>query len=767
MSYVVRIARSAAVVLLFVVTAGLGTLSGLFFAFADDLPQITALDDYAPSTITRVYARDGEVVGEFAVQRRVVISYDQISPLLRQAIIAAEDQTFDSHIGVSVPRIAVTIARDVFYGQRAGASTLTQQLARNLFLTNEKTLERKVKEAILTVQIEKRYTKREILTLYCNHIPWGHGTYGAEAASRLYFNKPAKDLKVEEAALLAGIVQAPARQSPYVSQERAMRRRSYALQRMAEEGFITSARAEAAKKLPIVTSGRPSAGNLGPYFVEEIRQHLEERYGAKQLYENGLVVRSSLDLTLQRAAETALQEGLRKVDKRRGWRKPRRNVIAERLDPMTVRLDRWQRPLSTGDIVPAIVLETDARATTSSRTARAAGSVLLRVGQYDAELPKSGYAWTRRSSPDFLKAGDLVDVRIVTLDESAGLASVTLEQEPIVEGALVALDNRTGQIRAMVGGFSFDRSKFNRATQAYRQMGSTFKPVVFTAAIDRGFTPASILVDAPVAYPAGPGQPLYSPQNYDRGFKGPMTLRYALEQSRNVPTVRLMESLGAAHVVQYARRLGFTNALQPYLSLALGAAEATVIDATSAYAVFPNQGVRMKPYGILQVLGRDGNVLEENRPEPHDAIRADTAFMMTNLLQGVTARGTAAAAASLNWPVAGKTGTMDEYTDAWFIGFDPEITVGVWIGYDEKKPLGPGETGAQAALPVWIDFMKAYLGKRGREPKPEFAPPGNIVFVSMDRSEDGVSGAAGPVREAFISGTQPEGAATVPAVQQP
>ena len=753
MARVGRIARRVGIVALFIVAAMAGSVSGLLFASGGDMPQVSALDDYAPSTITRVYAADGQVVGEFATQRRVVISADQISPLLRQAIIAAEDQSFDTHLGLSLPRIIITALKDVMRGERAGASTLTQQLARNLFLTNEKTLDRKVKEAFLTVQIEKRYTKREIFTLYCNHIPWGHGTYGAEAASRLYFGKSAKDLTLEEAATLAGIIQRPSRQSPYVNPDAAKRRRNYALQRMADEGFIPQARADQAKRAPIVTSGRPVTNTFAQFFLEDVRQHLEERYGAKRLYESGLAVYTSLDVDLQRAAETAFDAGLRKVDKRRGFRKPRRNVVSESATVDAFQHDRWKAPIRIGDVVPAVVVATGG----GGPRAVPAGSVLLRAGQYYVEIPKAGYEWTRKKSPDFLKAGDLVPVRMRAIDEGGRFATASLDQDPILEGALVAIDNRTGQIRAMIGGSDFAKSKFNRATQAWRQMGSAFKPIVFTAAIDRGYTPASVIIDAPVAYPAGPGQPLYSPQNYDRKFEGPVTLRRALEQSRNIPTVKLLDSIGPAVAIDYAKRFGFTSKFLPYLSLALGATEATLIDSTSAYTAFPHQGVRMRPYEVLRVVDRQGNLLEENRPEPHDAIRADTAFVMTNLLRGVTTRGTAAAAASLNWPVAGKTGTMDEYTDAWFIGFDPDITIGVWIGFDEKKSLGRGETGAAAALPIWIDVMKAYIAKRGREKPPEFLAPSNIVFVSVDKSTGTPSAAGdGTIGEAFIAGTQPE-----------
>jgi penicillin-binding protein 1A len=751
--YVVRFARRATIILLFVLASALGAFSGLLFASADDLPQISALDDYAPNTITRVFDFKGETIGEFATERRIVVPYEQISPLLRQAIIAAEDQTFEDHLGVSIPRLFVTAVKDIIYLERKGASTLTQQLARNLFLTNEKTPERKLKELILTVQIEKRYTKREILALYCNHIPWGHGIYGAEAAARFYFGKSAKDVTLEEAALLAGMVQSPARQSPYVSVDRATRRRNYALQRMADEGYISAAQAAKAKQAPVVTAGRQATGGIAPFFVEDVRQHLEERYGAKRLYQGGLAVHTSLDAGLQRVAEKAFDAGLRRIDKRRGFRRPARNVLADKQTVDGYKHDRWTRAIAVGDIVPAVVAASSGGS--SAPRAVAAGAILLRVGEYFVEVPKAGYAWTKKTAPDFVKVGDLVSVQVQSLDEATQFGTGLLEQDPAVEGALLAIDNQTGQIRAMIGGFDFGRSKFNRARQAMRQMGSTFKPIVYTAAIDRGYTPVSVIDDAPVAFPAGPGQPLYSPQNYDRTYEGPITLRRALEQSRNVPTVKLLDGVGPAVVIDYARRFGFTNPMQPYLSLALGAAEATPLEATSAYTVFPRQGVHMTPYEVLRVLDRQGNVLEENRPRAKDAIRADTAFVMTSLLRGVATRGTAASAVALEWPVAGKTGTMDDYTDAWFIGFDPDITIGVWVGFDEKKSLGRGETGTTAALPIWLDVMKARLELRGRDPKPEFLAPGNIVVVAVDKGTGAPSAGENAISETFIAGTQP------------
>ncbi len=745
--YVVKVARRAGIIALFVIAAVLGITTGFIFAYAGDLPQISALDDYAPSTISRVYGSRGEVIGEFAIQRREVIPYEEISPKLKQAILAAEDSEFEQHFGLSIPRIVVTVITDIIYRRMHGASTLTQQLARKLFLTDDKTPERKIKEALLAIQIEKRYTKNEIFTLYCNQMYFGHGVYGVQAASRLYFGKTAKDLTLEEAALIAGILQGNVRQSPYVNMEAALRRRNYTLSRMADVGYISAEEAEAAKKKPIAMRGEPptASASAAPYFLEEVRKELEVRYGAKQLYENGLSVQTALDLRLQDAASHALDQGLRRIDKRRGFRKPRRNVVTEGHTIEAFRQPRWDRPMRVGDIVPAVVADVE-------------GPIIrARAGALKVVIDRKGYAWTGKPAGQLVTRGDLIEATLVSIAEAGQEAEGTLEQPPAVEGAVLALDNRTGQVRAMVGGFSFERSKFNRATQAYRQVGSAFKPIVFTAAIDRGYTPVTILMDTPASFSTGAGQPAYAPLNYDRKFEGPITLRHALEDSRNIPAVRVMEGIGPAQVITYARRLGLESPLPPYLAVALGAAEATLMEMTSAYAVFPNQGVRMKPYSVLKVTDREGNVLEENRPEPRDAIRADTAYVMTNLLRGVVQRGTATKAAALNWPIGGKTGTTDDYTDAWFIAFDPDITLGVWVGLDQKKTIGHNQTGGEAALPIWIDVMKAWIGDRTEPPK--FEPPGNIVFVSVDKGSGSATddGAPGAISEAFIAGTQPGG----------
>ncbi len=738
---VIRVARQAIIVGLFVVAAVLGTVSGVLFAFTGDLPRISALDDFEPGTITRVVGVDGQPVGDFAIQRRVVIGYDDIPPVLRHAIIAAEDADFEKHFGLNATRIAVTAIRDlVEFRLAAGASTITQQLARKLFLTDEQTWERKIKEAILAVQIEKRYTKREILTLYCNQM-YLYKVYGVEAAARFYFGKSAKDLSLNEAATIAGIFQTW-RNSPYVNMDRALRRRAYVLQRMADEGYITQQQADATKKEPIVLRGEDSErDSLAPYFLEEVRKHLEARYGTKQVYEGGLTVQTSLDTRLQKAADVAMDAGLRRLDKLQGFRKPERNLVAEKKNLDTWQTPRWSSPIESGDIVPAVVLGTDR------------ARIQVRVGDRRGEIDRAGYAWARRAPAQLVHRGDVIELKVATIDDKTVAGS--LEQPPQIEGALLAIDNRTGQIRAMVGGYDFDRSKFNRALQAHRQVGSTFKPFVYTAAIDRGYTPSYIIDDVPTEFDAGPDQPPYAPPDYDLKFEGPITLRRALEGSRNVPAVKLMQMLGPDLVISYARRFGLESPIPPFLSVALGSAEATLLEMTRAFSVFPNQGVLMTPYFVLKVQNRDGNVLEEGRPDARDAIRADTAYVMTTLLEGVVQRGSGAPAAALHWPLGGKTGTTDDYADAWFIGFDPDITVGVWVGYDQKQPIGAGQTGTVAALPIWMEFMRAYID--GRTDPPTFEPPGNIVFVTVDRQtgQPVPPDTPGALSEAFISGTQP------------
>jgi penicillin-binding protein 1A len=744
----IRLVRGFGLVALFLAAALLGIASGVVLAFVGDLPAISALDGYTPSTITRVLGRDGSVVGDFATERREVVEFAAIPAVLRQAIIAREDANFDRHSGIQPTLMVWAAIQDVFSsGRSPGRSTITQQLARSLFpdsvgfrrdtsaWADVAGWERKIKEALVALQIERRYTKDEIFTMYCNQIYWGHGAYGAQAASRLYFDKPIGELTLEEAAMMAGIIQTPERQSPYVNTPLATSRRDYTLHLMAEAGFITADVATSAKAIPVTTAGAPAVRtSLAPYFLEAIRQELQEAFGAKAIYESGLTVRTGLDPELQRTANTVLDRELRRLDRLGGYRRPDRNLVTENVDLTTFKHPRWSRAPVVGDIVPALVLGLER------------GVISVRAGTWTGTIPASGYAWTGRRADTLVRRGDLVDVKVVGRDDEPKTFVGNLEQAPAIEGAIVAIENRTGQILAMVGGYSFARSQFNRATQALRQVGSTFKPFVYTSAIDRGYTATSLIDDSPVSFNPGPGQPLWEPRNYDREFLGPIMLRDALAGSRNIPTIRLMDALGPAQVIGTARRMGITAPLPEYLPVAIGAAEATLIEMTSAYSAFANQGVRVTPMTFMQVIDREGNLLEDRRPAPHDALRADTAYVMAHLLQGAVRHGTAAKAQVLNWPVGGKTGTTDDYTDAWFIGFDPDITLGVWVGRDLKKPIGAGQTGTAAALPIWIDVMKPWVERRREalgEP-PAFERPGNVIIVMTSKG-----------LEAFIAGTEP------------
>jgi penicillin-binding protein 1A len=774
----------------FAVVALLGVVSGALFAYSPDLPEISELDGYTPGTITRIHDRYGVLIGEFATERRLILSYDEIPEVFRNAIVAAEDGDFFNHVGFNIPRIMITIASNIIKGDltAAGASTITMQLARNVTLSGErlglqKTWERKLQEAYYTFQIEKRYTKREILTLYVNQMWLGtasYSAYGVEAASRLYFGKAAQALDLGEAAMIAGIHQAPSKQSPLVSMELAKNRRNYALQRMATEGYVSQEEATEAMAQPITLSQRTVRSNsIAPYFIEEVRQHLETEYGVTRLYEEGLSVHTTLDARLQAAANKAIADGLRAHDKRRGFRTPDHNILdnanieagTEAAEKALAAYEhsRWVFAMGADDIVPAVVTSADSGAMqvrfgTHTATVVPKGLRLLASGEV------AGFTGIGRTPADQLvRPGDLVEIKIVTLDtidtDGNKLATPAIEaeldQEPLTEGALLAIENQTGRILAMVGGYDFNRSKFNRTTQAHRQLGSLFKGVLYAAAIDQGFTAASLVLDEPVSYDVGPGQDPYEPTNYDHTYEGPITLRRALEKSRNVPAVWMMNEIGPETVVDFARRLGFTSPIPPFLSVALGSAESTLLEVTSAYSAFPNRGTRMIPYQIERILDRTGNVLETGYPIPQDAVRPDTAYIMVSLMRGVVQRGTGVRASRLNWPLGGKTGTMDDYTDAWFVGFSPDISVGVWVGYDEKKTLGDEEEGARVALPIWIDFVRAHID--GREPPEEFLPPSNIVFRSINPMSGDVTEpwSTSALQEAFIAGTEP-GAALFP-----
>src|SRR5579864_3131743 len=692
--------------LLVLISVLVGTTVGLLLVYTTDLPQVDALEAYRPSSITELYNDHQRVIGSFALQRRVVASYDDFPPVLRDAIVSIEDKDFYRHSGINFWRIMGAAYRDIASGGKIqGASTLTMQLARNLFLSPDRRWQRKVQEAMLAIQIERRLTKAQIFTLYANQISLGHGTFGFEAASEFYFSKPAKQLTLEEAALLAGLPKGPTVYSPINHPDRAQKRRNLVINAMLEDGKITAAQAADARSAPLALRLAHDPNSLAPYFVEEIRRYLEGKYGTDQVHEGGLKVYTSIDVDLQKAANQAVLDGLAAYERRHGWKGHLENVIAE-----DVAIDKfwhpdWDDEPEAGGYVHALV------------TAAGTGIATLKFGRYTAAMGQPDVAWAQQKLANILKGGDIVYVKILSLGTN-GAAKVSLEQDSGAQGALLAIDNATGGIKAMVGGRDFNDSKFDRATQALRQVGSSFKPYVYTTVIDGGASPDDTILDEPISFdtPSGP----YSPHNYDEKFEGIISLRRALAQSRNIPALKLANKVGIKAVIDYAGRFGITAKLPPYLPVALGSAEITLMEQTSAYSVFPNDGVRITPRYITRVTDYEGRVLEEDFPEVKDVISERTARIMTSMLREVVLHGTGIAASRLPYPVAGKTGTTNDFTDAWFVGFTPTMTCGVWVGFDEKKSLGAKETGAHAALPIWTSFMNvAMAGKDAGD----FQPP--------------------------------------------
>jgi penicillin-binding protein 1A len=676
-----------------------GASAGLLFVYSTDLPEVTQLEQYRPSTVTELYDTQGHVIGSFALQRRVIASYDDFPKVLRDAILATEDKDFEKHWGINFWRVIGAAYRDLAKGERAqGASTLTMQLSRNLFLSPDRTFHRKVQEIMLAIQIERRFTKQQIFTMYANQIFLGHGVYGFEAGAEYYFNKKAKDLTLEESAVLAGLPKAPNYYSPINSPERSLRRRNLVLNAMEEDGRITAEQANRAKEQPLRLNVQGDPNSLAPYYVEEIRRYLEKKYGSDQVHEGGLKVYVSLDMEMQEAANRAVLDGLAAYERRHGWKGMLPNVVAGGDTLEGYQHPDWTKVIGPGSYVHALV------------TSVSAGSANIKFGRYTAAILPADMQWVlsakdknRRTPADVLAPGDLVYIKVVSLGTD-GHARVSLEQDSGTQAALIAIDNATGDIKAMVGGRDFEESKFNRATQALRQVGSSFKPYVYTTAIDQGSTPDDVILDAPVTFQTASGP--YIPHNYDGKFEGNVTLRRALAQSRNIPALKLTAKYGVKNVIEYTRRFGITTDLPPVLPLALGAGDMLLIEHTAAFTTFPNDGVRVVPRYIRKVTDYDGRVLEENYPEVRDVVSARTARIMTYMLGEVVKHGTAIRASKLNHALAGKTGTTNDFGDAWFIGFSPSVTCGVWIGFDDKaRTLGNKETGAQAALPIWIDFM--------------------------------------------------------------
>ncbi len=584
-------------ILLVVAFAVAGAFAGLLVVYSTDLPEITQLESYRPSSITELYDGQGNVIGSFALQRRIIGKYEDFPPVLHDAILSIEDKDFEKHAGINFWRAFGAAYRDFSSGSRSqGASTLTMQLARNLFLSADRTFNRKIQEIMLSIQIERRFTKQQIFTMYCNQIYLGHGVYGFEAGAEFYFNKKAKNLTLDEAALLAGLPKAPNAYSPINGPDRAIKRRNLILNAMLEDGKITQQQANSAKAAPIALHIGGSPNSLAPYYVEEIRQYLEKKYGSDEVHSGGLKVYTSLDMQLQATANRALLDGLAAYERRHGWKGSLPNAIAQGLDLATYQHGDWNDTLEPGKYVHALV------------TNVSNGLASIRFGRYAATISAADMAWTGHKSPlEILSVGDLVYVKIISLLPN-DTAQVSLEQDSGTQGALLAIDNATGDIKAMIGGRDFNDSKFNRATQAQRQVGSSFKPYVYTAAVDvEGVSPDDTILDAPTTFPTASGP--YTPHNYDGKFEGNISLRHAIADSRNIPALKLAQRVGIKTVIDYAHRFGITSDIPAYLPIALGAADMYLIEHTAAFTTFPNDGVRVVPRYI-----QESHRLQRTRP---------------------------------------------------------------------------------------------------------------------------------------------------------
>ena len=755
---------------------------GLFFYYSTHLPNFQPLKEKNLNAYSIVYSEEDEVVGKFLMENKIPIPYDRIPRSLVMAFVAAEDAEFFQHKGVDYRGIARAMFKNMIAGRIVqGGSTITQQVTKTFFLTPQRSLLRKLKEVAYAFGLERTLTKEEILTLYLNNIYLGNGAYGVASAAESYFSKRTDQLNLAEMAMLAGLVKAPSRYSPVTNLRRAKERQAYVLSRMVDVGFITEAQKEQALRTPLRIQTRESAYfSKAPYFTEVIRRQIERKYGKDILYQEGLRIYTTLDLSFQNAAQRAMEAGLRDLDKRQGFRGPLRTLSSNELNDVLKR-KAVVNPLSLNEIVEGIILSRD--------DSKKAFSVW--AGDRRATLPYADMTWALNIKPTptfkpqhvkdpsaLLKTGDVVYVRVKEDPKKDQLPVVSLEQEPIVQGALLCVDPQTGYVKAMVGGRDFSESQFNRAVQSRRQPGSAFKPFIYAAALEKGYTASTILIDAPVEYADPDSETYWAPKNYDKSFQGPITFRNALAHSRNVVTVKILEDVGVGYVLKLLKKFGIESPIKRDLSIALGTSGVTLPEFVSALAVFANGGERVNPIFVKKVVTLKGEVLEENFPyvefeeeEKEDeedeapplsppppvkerVISPQQAFLMTHLLEGVVQHGTGQRAKSLGRPIAGKTGTSSDYGDAWFIGYTPSALAAVWVGFDDKSSLGKDETGARAALPIWTSFMHQAL--RGTPVESFKVPPGiTLVRVNLETGLPDDSGSQETVMEAFLDGTVP------------
>ncbi len=762
---------------------GVAAIAGLLWHYSKDLPDYSQLQDYEPPVMTRVHAADGSLLAEYANQRRLYLPIQAIPKLVTNAFVAAEDKNFYQHPGIDfsgIARAGLLYVENYGTGRRPqGASTITQQVAKNFLLTNEVSFERKIKEALLALRIERTYSKEKILELYLNEIYLGFGAYGVAAASLLYFDKSVHELTIAQAAYLAALPKGPNNYNPFRRKEEAIARRNYVIDRMAEDGYISATDAEQAKKQPLEITVRPTGAHIfaAEYFTEEVRRYIFDNYGEKKLYEGGLSVRTTLDPKIQSMARQAMINGLVNFDESTGFRGPVTKIDIS---------GDWGLKLaevkSLSDIDPwhmAVVLEVaDQSARIGLQPMRDPGGNVIKDRQTGL-IQLDGVKWAKppngtkpiQTVAQVLSAGDVIYV-----EPMAEQGKYRLRQIPEISGGMVAMDPRTGRVLAMVGGFSFDQSQFNRATQALRQPGSSFKPIVYAAALDNGYTPSTIVMDAPIEIDTGAGgSGIWKPENYGGKFFGPSTLRFGLEQSRNVMTVRLAQDIGMPLIAEYAKRFGVYDELPPYLSYALGAGETTVMRMVTAYSMFDNGGRRVIPTLIDRIQDRYGHTIFkhdkrdcqgcdaskwDNNPEPtlvdhrEQVIDPMTAYQITSLMEGVVQRGTATVVREVGKPIAGKTGTTNDEKDVWFIGFSPDIVCGVYMGYDKPRHIGRLATGGHLAAPIVKDFLKLALADK--PPIPFRVPPGiKLIRVNAKTGMRAGPGDGNVILEAFKPGTAP------------
>jgi len=779
------------IILVFVLLGALCLLSvgSLFLYFSYHLPDYTPLKERRQTSHSIIYAEDDEVVGKFLLENRIPVPFERIPKHLVHAFVAAEDAEFFQHKGVDYKGIARAIFKNMISGRIVqGGSTITQQVTKAFFLTPRKSLMRKLKEVAYAFGLERNLTKEEILSLYLNNVYLGNGAYGVEAASESYFNKRVEELNLAEAAMIAGLVKAPSRYSPVNSMKRAKERQGYVLTRMVEVGAISEVQKEKALKTPLRIQSKENAYfSKAPYFTEFIRQQVERKYGKDKIYQEGLRIYTTLDLSLQREAQRAIETGLRDLDKRQGFRGPPRTL--SKADLQTIAQKKvTTTPLSSNEIFEAVILSKDDGKKAFS----------MWVEDRKGVLPFSEMNWALEVKPtatfrprkvknpsELLRSGDVIHVRLKESSRKDLGPVFALDQEPLVQGALICLDPRNGYIRAMVGGRDFGESQFNRALNSRRQPGSAFKPLIYAAALEKGYTPSTILMDSPVEYSDNDGGSYWAPKNYDKNYRGPITFRNALAHSRNVVTVKILEDVGIGYALKFIKKLGIESPIQRNLSIALGSSGVSMLELTSGFAVFANGGERVKPIFIRKIVTMKGDVLEENDPyldlEPEGkedkedeeettgqiretppppqkerVISAQNAFIMTHLLEGVVQHGTGVGAKALGRPIAGKTGTSSDYADAWFVGYTPSLLTTVWVGFDDKASLGKNETGARAALPLWVSFMGPVL--RGTAVEAFKPPPGiKLVKVNIETGLPSEEDGQETILEAFPDGTVPKG----------